>query len=253
MILVSYNLNGIRSATGKGLLPWVATQAPDVLCFQEVRAPAEGWNWAPFAELGYAHVNSHLAVKPGYSGVATLSRQAPLRVVAGTGDPAYDAEGRVLRVDFAAFTVVNVYIPSGARGTRHPFKMTWLAHFAEYLHQVAAEVPALVICGDFNICHQPIDLHDPIGNKNNCGFLPDERAWLTELLGAGFIDTFRHFNPDARDTYTWWSNRPGVRDRNKGWRLDYLLTSENLRTRLRRGAVLADVRHSDHCPVLLEL
>ncbi len=259
MLLISYNINGIRSATTKGLLPWVAEQGPDILCLQEVRAPREGWEWSAFARLGLPHSAAHFAEKPGYSGVATLSRQPPLRVTAGTGHAAYDAEGRVLRTDFPGLTVVNAYIPSGARGERQPFKMEWLAHFERWLAQVVAETPHLIVCGDFNICHQPIDIHDPVGNKKSSGFLPDERAWLTALLtangpcGAGLIDSFRHFNPDARHHYTWWSNRSGVRARNKGWRIDYALVSDALRPRLLRAAVLPDAMHSDHCPVLVEL
>lgn len=253
LILISYNLNGIRSATRKGLVAWVQEQTPDVLCFQEVRGPIGGSDWSALRLLGYEYIHEHAAQKPGYSGVATLSRRAPIRVAVGTGHTEYDAEGRVLRTDFDDLTVVNVYIPSGARGERQPFKMLWLAHFADYLRIIANEVPALVVCGDFNICHQPIDIHDPAGNKNSSGFLPEEREWLTQLLAAGYIDSFRHLNPDALHHYTWWSNRPGVRDRNKGWRIDYALVSAPLRDRLRQAAVLMEARHSDHCPVVLEL
>ncbi len=252
MLLLSYNINGIRSAGAKGLLPWVATQTPDILCLQEVRAPREGWEWRAFADLGLPYAAAHMAEKPGYSGVATLSRHPLLRVTAGTGHAAYDAEGRVLRTDFAGFTVVNAYIPSGARGARQVFKMGWLAHFGAWLADVAREAPNLVVCGDFNICHHPIDLHDPVGNKNTCGFLPDERAWLTALLASGFTDSFRHFHPTAAHHYTWWSNRPGVRARNKGWRIDYALVSAGVREQLARAAVLPDALHSDHCPVLIE-
>ncbi len=253
--LLSYNLNGIRSASAKGLLPWLADHAalPDVVCFQEVRPPADGWQWTPFTAMGYSAAHLHAAEKPGYSSVATLSRTPPLRMTAGTGHPEYDREGRVLRTDFADFTVLNVYIPSGSRGERQAFKMEWLAHFGEYVRQVRAEVPALIICGDFNICHQPIDIHDPVSNKKSSGFLPDERAWLTDLFAAGYCDSFRSINPDTAHAYTWWSNRPGVRARNKGWRIDYAVISENLRPHLHRAAVLPDALHSDHCPVWLEL
>jgi len=252
MVILSYNLNGIRSATRKGFLPWLGGQVPDVVCLQETRGPVGGCDWGPFEALGFTHVSEHVARKPGYSGVATLSRRAPLRVGVGTGHAEYDAEGRVVRTDFEDLTVLNVYIPSGARGSRHDFKMAWLAHFADYLRAVEKEAPAIVICGDFNICHEAIDLHDPVGNRNTSGFLPDERAWLTALLAGGYVDSFRHLHPEARGHYSWWSNRPGVRDRNKGWRIDYALVSEQLRARMRRAAVLMDARHSDHCPVVVE-
>jgi exodeoxyribonuclease III len=253
--LLSYNLNGIRSASSKGLLPWLAASAtlPDVVCFQEVRPPVTGWEWSAFTALGYSAAHLHAAEKPGYSSVATLSRVPPLRVTAGTGHAEYDREGRVLRTDFADFTVLNVYIPSGARNERQEFKMAWLAHFGEFVAQIRAEVPALIICGDFNICHQPIDIHDPIGNKKSSGFLPDERAWLTDLLASGYCDSFRELHPTTAHAYTWWSNRPGVRARNKGWRIDYAVVSENLRQHLQHVALMPDALHSDHCPVWLEL
>lgn len=253
VLLISYNLNGIRSATRKGLVPWLQEQAPDVLCLQEVRGPAGGCDWTALRALGYEHIHEHLAHKPGYSGVATLSRRPARHVSVGTGHAEYDAEGRVVRTDFDDLTVLNVYVPSGSRGDRQAFKMRWLAHFADYIGTVAREVPALVVCGDFNICHQLTDIHDPVSNKNSSGFLPEEREWLSQLLEAGYLDSFRHLNPKARDHYSWWSNRPGVRDRNKGWRIDYALISNPLRDRLRRAAVLMEARHSDHCPVLLEL
>lgn len=252
MKIISYNVNGIRAAISKGFLDWVRAANPDVLCLQEIKACEITFDTAAFEALGY-HVYLHPALKKGYSGVAVLSRQLPQRVETGCENPLYDCEGRMLRLDFEDYSVVSVYMPSGSSGdARQSFKMAWLTYFQEYVLKLRRQLPGLVLCGDFNICHQALDIHNPKANANSSGFLPEERNWFAGFLERGFVDTFRHFNQEPHN-YTWWSYRAGARKKNLGWRIDYNLVTENLKPRLTRAAILPEALHSDHCPVLVEL
>jgi exodeoxyribonuclease-3 len=252
MHLISYNVNGIRAAVKKGFLQWLEQESPDVLCLQETKAqddqlPTEGLN-----QLGY-QVYHHAALKKGYSGVAIICRQKPDEVVYGMGNSKYDSEGRFIRADFGSLSVVSVYHPSGSSGdVRQAFKMEWLDDFQKYVLELRKDRPELVLSGDYNICHKPIDIHDPVRNANSSGFLPEERAWMSGFLETGFIDTFREFHPEPHQ-YTWWSYRAGARGKNKGWRIDYHMVTENLRANLKDAGILADVVHSDHCPLFLEI
>jgi exodeoxyribonuclease-3 len=251
--IISYNVNGLRSAMSKGLLDWVKEADPDVLCLQEIKAGREALDVAGFEALGY-HVYQFPAQKPGYSGVATFSKQRPVAVTLGCGHEPYDHEGRVLRLDFADVSVLNVYMPSGTSGEeRQAFKLEWLQWFTKYILALRHAVPPLVICGDFNCCPTPIDLHNPKANQNSPGYTPAERAWFAELLGHGFTDSFRHHHGDAPHHYSWWSYRAGSRQRNVGWRLDYLLADDALQPRLAAAGLLPDAVHSDHCPAYVEL
>ncbi len=252
MKIISYNVNGIRAALNKGLANWLAQEQPDILCLQETKARPEQVAVAAFADLGYHHYWES-AEKKGYSGVAILSKTKPRHIENGCGMPHYDHEGRVIRADYADFSLMNVYMPSGTSGDeRQAFKMQWLDEFYDYAHQVAREVEQLIIVGDFNIAHEEIDIHNPKGNKNNSGFLPEERAWVTKFLNSGFIDSYRYLNPDDQ-RYSWWTYRFNARKNNKGWRIDYQVVTENMAPRLRRADLLNDVVHSDHCPTLLEI
>ncbi|WP_300285498.1 exodeoxyribonuclease III [uncultured Alistipes sp.] len=252
MKIISYNVNGLRSALSKGLGEWIAAEAPDVLCLQEIKAQPDQIPQDVFENLGY-ECHCHSAVKKGYSGVAILTRRRPDRVVRGMGIERYDAEGRFIRADFGEVSVASVYHPSGTSGDeRQAFKMQWLDDFGRYARELLRTRPKLVLCGDYNICHRPIDIHDPIRNAASSGFLPEEREWIGTFIDGGFIDTFRHFHGEP-DRYTWWSFRANARARNKGWRIDYIMASEALRDRLHGADILPDVRHSDHCPVALEL
>lgn len=252
MKIISYNVNGIRSALTKGFREWVEAAQPDVLCLQEVKALEDNIDPKLFTDLGYK-IYWHSAAKKGYSGVAIFSKHEPKHVQTGCGMKQYDCEGRVLRLDFEHFSVMNVYMPSGSSGDeRQGFKMQWLADFNKYIEELKTTLPGLVICGDYNICHQPIDIHNPKSNAKSSGFLPEEREWFGNFLGTGFTDTFRHFNKEPHN-YTWWSYRAGARGKNLGWRIDYLLTTENLNPRLQRAAILPEAKHSDHCPVMLEI
>jgi len=252
MKIISYNVNGIRAAINKGLVDWLKTEMPDVLCLQETKAQPEQVNLSGFEELGYHHYWES-AEKKGYSGVAIFSKTEPKHVEIGCGIAKYDAEGRILRVDYQDFSVLNVYMPSGTSGDeRQAFKMKWLDDFYNYAHDVANEVGQLVIVGDYNIAHEEFDIHNPKGNKNNSGFLPEEREWVTKFLDSGFIDSYRYLNPEDQ-RYSWWTYRFNARKNNKGWRIDYQTVTENMKSRLVRADLLNDAIHSDHCPTLLEL
>ncbi|PIQ22518.1 MAG: exodeoxyribonuclease III [Cytophagales bacterium CG18_big_fil_WC_8_21_14_2_50_42_9] len=252
MKIISYNVNGIRSAISKGFIDWVKAANPDVLCVQEIKCDEANFDKAVFESLGY-HSYIHPAVKKGYSGVAVFSKQRPENVCVGCGELLYDNEGRVLRLDFPEYSVLNVYMPSGSSGDeRQAFKMNWLNYFLKYAQDLRQQLPGLVICGDYNICHQAIDIHNPKSNANSSGFLPEEREWFSHFLSHGYIDSFRHLNTEPHN-YTWWSYRAGARGKNLGWRIDYAVVTENLKEKLKRAAILPEAKHSDHCPVLVEI
>ena len=253
MKIITYNVNGVRAAIKKGLVAWLEAVGADVVCLQEVKAEEHQVDLTGFARLGYTHIYWHSAEKKGYSGVAILAKQPALQVTYGIGLPHYDREGRVLKIDLADCSIINAYHPSGTTGQeRQQFKYEWLDDFYAYAQQVRRDYPNLIMCGDYNICHKPIDIHNPVSNKNSSGFLPQERAWFDKLVDNGWVDTFRQFS-QAPHQYTWWSNRPGVRERNLGWRIDYHLINEPMRPRLANCQILDQVFFSDHCPVLLEL
>lgn len=205
-----------------------------------------------FHQAGYRHNYWFSAQKKGYSGVAILSKTEPDKVTYGTEIDYMDYEGRNLRADFNGVSVMSLYVPSGTNLDRLDHKLTYMDDFQDYVDQLKKETPKLVICGDYNICHEAIDIHDPVRNKNVSGFLPVEREWMGNFIDSGFIDSFRFFNKDPHN-YTWWSYRANSRAKNKGWRLDYGMVSRPLENRLKRSVILSEAVHSDHCPILLEL
>ena len=252
MKIISYNVNGIRAALSKNFTEWLQAENPDVLCLQETKAHPDQIDTMIFAKLGYTSY-MHSAEKKGYSGVAILSQQAPDKVIIGMQHPGFDSEGRVIRADFGDLTVVCVYIPSGSSGDlRQAVKMEFLKEFALFIANLRKTRPNLVVCGDYNICHKPIDINHPERQNGVSGFLPEERAWLDQYQAAGMVDSFRMFDQRA-EQYSWWSYRGGARYRNAGWRIDYHWVTESLRDRLKNAAILSDAIHSDHCPVLVEL
>jgi exodeoxyribonuclease III len=252
MRIISYNVNGIRAAISKGLPGWLQAANPDVVCLQEIKAYPDQVPLLDFESLGYRHYWCP-AIKKGYSGVAILSKTKPDNVATGIGIKEYDEEGRVIRADFGDFSVISVYHPSGTMGdSRQAFKMKWLDDFLNFTLELKKHRPNLIISGDFNICHQPIDIHDPVRNAGSSGFLPEERHWMTQFLNSGFIDSFRYFVKEPHH-YTWWSYRLNARQRNLGWRIDYHMVSDPMEQRMKRVAILPQAFHSDHCPVLLEI
>lgn len=252
MKIITYNVNGIRAAISKGLYDWIRREDPDILLLQETKAQPDQVPVLDFEMMGYRSW-WHSAQKKGYSGVAILTRIEPDRVIAGMGIKKYDDEGRFIRADFGELSVVSVYHPSGSSGEeRQAFKMQWLEDYYDYIAKLKKERPNLILSGDYNICHKPIDIHDPVRNATVSGFLPEEREWMSHFLGSGFIDTFRHFNK-APHHYTWWSFRANAREKNLGWRIDYHMASMPLLNRLKSAAILPDAMHSDHCPAVVEV
>lgn len=252
MRIITYNVNGIRAAIKKGLYDWIKATNPDVLCIQETKAQPDQVPTEEFEALGYS-TYLHSAVKKGYSGVAILSKTKPQHVEYGMGIEKYDFEGRVIRADYDGVSVISVYHPSGSSGDlRLAFKMEWLVDFQNYINELKKDIPKLVISGDYNICHEAIDIHDPVRNKTVSGFLPEERDWLTGFINSGFIDSFRFLNKDPHH-YSWWSYRANARAKNLGWRIDYNMVAESLQNKIERAIILPEAKHSDHCPVVVEL
>ncbi len=252
MKIISYNINGIRSATTKGLVDWISEEQPDIIGFQETKAQPAQIPVELFHAAGYAHCQWFSAEKLGYSGVGIVSKIAPDLVVMGCGIADYDREGRVIRADFGNLTVVCAYFPSGTSGDeRQAVKMDFLADIEEWAEKLRRERPNLILLGDYNIANNDIDIHNPKGNKKTSGFLPDERAWLTRWFASGMTDAFRFLNPDLQ-TYSWWSTRFNSRASDKGWRIDYVSVTDALRSRLRSARHANEAVHSDHCPVVVE-
>lgn len=252
MKVVSYNVNGIRAAMNKGLIDWLVKEDPDVICLQEIKALEEQINISEFESIGFKYNYWFSAQKKGYSGVAILSKHEPIRVEYGTGISYMDFEGRNLRLDFEEFSVMSLYLPSGTNLDRLEFKLNYMDDFLAYIKELNSKIKNLIIAGDYNICHKAIDIHDPIRNKNVSGFLPVEREWLQKFIDSGFVDSFREFNSDPHQ-YSWWTYRANARANNKGWRIDYIMVSSDLKSKLNDAAILNDIVHSDHCPITISL
>jgi exodeoxyribonuclease-3 len=251
MKIISYNVNGIRAAINKGFIDWLQSANPDVICLQEIKALEEQLDLSVFENVGYKHNYWFSAQKKGYSGVAILSKTEPDHVEYGTGIPTMDFEGRNIRADFGDLSVMSMYLPSGTNMERLEFKFNYMDEIKEYLTSLRQSKPNLVVCGDYNICHEEIDIHNP-KMKNVSGFLPEEREWLGRFINSGFIDSFRHLNKDVQQ-YSWWSYRANARANNKGWRLDYVMVAEPLQENIKRAIILTEAVHSDHCPILVEI
>tara|TARA_X000000368_G_scaffold140653_1_gene110682 strand:+ start:418 stop:1179 length:762 start_codon:yes stop_codon:yes gene_type:complete len=251
MKIISYNINGIRAALKKNLINWIESESPDIICFQEIKANKDQFDFEIFNSLGYYNF-WFSAQKKGYSGVAILSKIEPKKIKYGTGINHIDFEGRVIRADFEKFSVISLYLPSGTNNLRLNYKLKFMDDFLDYINKLKQEFPNLIICGDYNICHKHIDIHDPIRNKNVSGFLIEERMWLDKFLELGFTDSFRLLNKNPNE-YSWWSYRANSRQNNKGWRIDYNLVSNSIKENIYKSYILSDVCHSDHCPVGVEL
>ncbi len=250
MKLVSWNVNGVRAAIGKGLLGWMEAGQPDVLCLQEVKATLGDVQHVVWPK-GY-EIIWNAAEKKGYSGTALLTKRRPLAVTLGIGSPAHDAEGRAVTAEFADCFVVGVYVPNAQNElARIDFRQAWDRALLAHLKKLETKKPVL-FCGDLNVAHEEIDLARPKENGGNPGFSDEERAGFREFISAGFVDTFREFERGAGH-YSWWTYRAGARERNIGWRIDYVMASAVLRPRLRRAWIEPQVLGSDHCPVGLEI
>jgi exodeoxyribonuclease-3 len=252
MKIISYNVNGIRAAIKKGFIEWLKNSNTDVICLQEIKANTDQLDLSLFKEIGYNYNYWFSAQKKGYSGVAILSKHKPAHIEYGTGIEHMDFEGRNLRIDFEKFSVMSLYLPSGTNIARLEYKLQYMKEFMAYIVKLKEDIPNLVICGDYNICHEAIDIHDPIRNSKISGFLPWEREWLSDFLDLGFTDSFRKLNKDP-DKYSWWSYRANSRLNNKGWRIDYNLVSNAISAKIKSSTILDKIVHSDHCPIVVEL
>ena len=252
MKIISYNVNGIRAAITKGFIEWLKSANPDVICLQEIKATEDQIPTDEITAAGYKYQYYFSAQKKGYSGVAILCKTEPKNIVFGTGLESMDFEGRNLRVDFENLSVMSMYFPSGTNNDRLGYKFQYMDEIQDYIINLRKEIPHLVVCGDYNICHEAIDIHNPKGNEKTSGFLPEERAWLDGFMKTGMIDTFRHLNKEPHN-YSWWSYRANARNNNKGWRIDYCLAAEPLKDKIKRALILPEAKHSDHCPVLVEI
>jgi len=252
MKIISYNVNGIRAAIKKGFIEWLKNSNCDVICIQEIKANTDQLDLSLFLEIGYKYNYWFSAQKKGYSGVAILSKHKPKHIEYGTGIDHMDFEGRNLRIDFEKISVMSLYLPSGTNIARLEYKFQYMKEFKDYIQKLKEDIPNLVICGDYNICHKAIDIHDPIRNSKVSGFLPWEREWISDFIDLGFIDSFRKLNKDP-DRYSWWSYRANSRANNKGWRIDYNLVSDTLNSNIKSSSILDQIFHSDHCPIVVEL
>jgi len=237
----------------KGFIDWLKTNPADIICIQETKAMKDNVDHKQFTNLGF-HDYWFSAQKKGYSGVAVFTKLKPDHVEYGTGHKMSDDEGRVIQLDFGDIRLINAYFPSGTSGEeRQKFKYVWLDEFLNYLNIQKKKYPKMILCGDYNIAHKEIDIHDPKGNKNSSGFLPEERAWMDRFFVNNWIDSFRMIHAEPH-RYSWWSQRfPSVRLQNKGWRIDYISVTENLKSSVTDAEIYPDVKHSDHCPVYLKM
>lgn len=236
----------------KGLLEWLQQANPNVVCIQETKANKDQVDTALIEEAGYPYHYWFSAQKKGYSGVAIFCKEEPNHVEFGTGIESMDFEGRNIRVDYDNVSVMSLYLPSGTNIARLEHKLEYMDLFQEYINALKQTLPNLVICGDYNICHEAIDIHDPVRNKNVSGFLPVEREWIGNFIDSGFIDSFRYLNKEPHN-YTWWSYRANARANNKGWRIDYNMVATPLQENIKRAVILPQAFHSDHCPHMVEL
>lgn len=249
MKLVSWNVNGIRACVQKGFLDSFREINADIFCLQETKMQEGQLE----LELEGYYQYWNYAVRKGYSGTAVFTKEKPIRVVNGIGIEEHDQEGRVITCEFETFYFVTVYTPNSQDGLKRlDYRMRWEDDFRAYLKKLEEKKP-VIVTGDMNVAHQEIDLKNPKTNRKNAGFTDEERGKFTELLDAGFIDTFRYFYPDKEGAYSWWSYRFKAREKNAGWRIDYFCVSEVLKDRLKDAEILTDVYGSDHCPVVLEL
>lgn len=253
MKIVSWNVNGIRACYKKGLIDFLHAEEPEIFCIQETKAHIE--QVEPEAQtLGYDLSYWSSAKRKGYSGVATFTSERPLEVKKGFGFEEYDSEGRIVWTTHDQFDLYNIYFPNGGSGEeRHNFKQKFLKDLNLHLKGELAKGKEIIVVGDYNVGHKEIDVYDPKRLSKESGFLPEEREWFSNFLDLGFVDTFRHFHPEEKDRYSWWSYREFARTSNRGWRIDYISVSKGLVKHLKSADILDQVEGSDHCPVVCEI
>jgi exodeoxyribonuclease-3 len=253
MILLSWNVNGIRAIHKKGFVEWLTKESPNILCLQETKAHPEQLPEELLNINGYKSYFSSSIVKKGYSGVAIYSKQEPIKVEHGFGIPKYDDEGRIIIAEYKEFALMNIYYPNGkASDERLKYKMDFYNAFLTFSDKLVKKGKKLVICGDVNTAHKEIDIARPKENENVSGFLKIERDWMDKFIDHGYVDTFRMFNHES-EQYTWWDLVTRARERNVGWRIDYFFVSENFKQNVRDAFILPDVMGSDHCPIGIEV
>ncbi len=253
MKIVSYNVNGIRAAIKKGFVEWLSENDFDIVCIQETKANEEQVETSSIKDLGY-QIYWFGAQKKGYSGVAIFSKIKPLKIILGQNNEKSDFEGRTLQLEFEKFTLINTYFPSGSSGEiRQAFKYDFLDNYFEFIKEKKAAGKNLIIVGDYNICHLDIDIHNPSKQHKSSGFLPPERAWMDKWFTNNMVDSFRKVKGNITDKFSWWSYRAGARNNNKGWRIDYISVSKELESNIKDADILSEVKHSDHCPIYLEI
>lgn len=253
MKIITWNVNGLRSVLQKGFVDFVLKESPDILCLQETKCHPDQLEDSARQIEGYQSFWS-AAQRPGYSGTAIFTRQKPERVEHGIQIPKFDAEGRLVIVRYPKFSLYNCYFPNGGMGPeRHAFKQEFLKRFATHLHKRVKAGESVIVVGDYNVAYLDIDVYDPKKLKGESGFLPEEREWMRNFLSGGFVDTFRHFHPQASHRYSWWSMFEKARIGNRGWRIDHICTSQNLESQLQRADILDQQEGSDHAPVVLEV
>lgn len=252
--LLSWNVNGLRSLYTGGYWDVLLKKSPDIFCLQETKATPHQLPTEMLHVSGYHAYFSSSVEKKGYSGVALYSKIEPKKIEYGMGIPRFDREGRLIVAHYDAFTLLNVYFPNGGSGPdRLKYKLDFYDAFLLFIERLRKKGNKIIFCGDLNTAHEDVDLARPKENANTSGFLPEERAWLDELVNLGYIDTFRYFHPNKKDAYTFWDMQSHARDRNVGWRIDYFFASSNLAPKLKSAGILSEVFGSDHCPITLEL
>ncbi|MFP5519571.1 MAG: exodeoxyribonuclease III [Bdellovibrionia bacterium] len=253
MKIVSWNVNGIRACYKKGLLDFIENEAPDIFCIQETKAHIEQVE-DEVKDLGYKNYYWSSAKRKGYSGVASFMDKAPKSIKKGIGIEAYDSEGRIVWTEHEGFDLYNIYFPNGGSGEeRHLFKQQFLKDLSAHLKAELKSGKEIVVVGDYNVAHKEIDVYDPVRLAKESGFLPEERQWFDTFLELGFVDTFRLFEPQAKEQFTWWSYREFARVANRGWRIDYICVSAGLKDKVKAAGILQEVEGSDHCPVMIKL
>ncbi len=253
MKIVSYNVNGLRAALKKDLLTWLKEENPDIVCFQETKSQPDQIDHQLFSDLGYTNHYWHSAEKKGYSGVATYSKTAATSTMIGMSNKKYDIEGRVLLTEFKDFALLNCYFPSGSSSEeRHAFKLDFLKDFEKWFSKIRKKYKEVIVLGDYNVVHGDLDIHNPTRKDKPSGFRPEERAWMDKWFSKHLHDSFRILHPEKQE-FSWWSYRAGSRDRNKGWRIDYISVSDGLKNKVIGLEHRKDAKHSDHCAVVLGL